>query len=944
MKLDRWLTVLLAAGGVLATAAAFGADLLSAGSSDGFGAAQLALLLTGLGALSVAPGFSIAGVRESAHALRASRRDLFRNAGRYAVLLVQLALVLVVVRTFKIESPAFYDRIAWLIVAGFAVHYLLPARSRLTFFVLLSLSGVWLVFGTVGALWLAGIGLGLIALCHLPIAFGLRIALLLGVGAGLAAMRAQWFEPPFPGAIWPVLGSMFMFRLIVYMYDLRHSRDATDWRRTLAYFFLLPNVVFPLFPVIDWSTFKRTYYDQERHGIYQRGIQWISRGIMHLLLYRVAYQYLTLAPEQVGTPLELARFMVSTFLLYLRVSGQFHLIVGLLHLFGFRLPETHRLFYLASSFSDLWRRINIYWKDFMMKVVYYPALFRFKRYGQTTGIVLATLIVFTVTWFLHAYQWFWLLGNFLLTWPDVLFWLILALLLIGNTLFDLKHGRTRALNAGPRWSLARVASTAVTFAVFCVLWSFWSSHEVGDWLALWSVFGAEPTADDRLGGLIAPLVLGIGMVAMAGGSPPGTRSDASRILRLIRGSGSFRATAARTGAALALFALLGSPTSQRHLGGDIAEVLRDVRTPHLTARDANLMRRGYYESLTTANPLNSALFDVYMRRPSRAEWPNVLQAGLARSTGDILHWELLPLRAEIFHGAIFRTNRWGMRDQDYPRKPAPDAYRIAMLGASYVMGDGVADDETFEAVLERLLEMGRQSGDPRVEILNFGTPNYFPLRHLELLRRKVFTFEPDAVFMISHVSDGMDYPHLIVTALQNGYDIPFDFIRRRLDQLGIDAGTSREEVVRRLEPHIDAMLEDTYVAIVAACRERGAVPMWVNIPTPNLAMDDDRHERLKALAKASGFTIIDVGNVYGEDPRRFWIAEWDYHPNAEGHRRIAEALRGRMMDLADEIPIGRRGPIVLAPPTAGNPVTLTRVDDAVAAPARTIPPARRADS
>jgi len=67
--------------------------------------------------------------------------------------------------------------------------------------------------------------------------------------------------------------------------------------------------------------------------------------------------------------------MVSTFLLYLRISGQFHLVIGMLYLFGFRLPETHHRYLLASSFTDFWRRINIYWKDFMMKLVYYPSFF-----------------------------------------------------------------------------------------------------------------------------------------------------------------------------------------------------------------------------------------------------------------------------------------------------------------------------------------------------------------------------------------------------------------------------------------------------------------------------------------------------------------------------------------------------------------------------------------
>ena len=97
----------------------------------------------------------------------------------------------------------------------------------------------------------------------------------------------------------------------------------------------------------------------------------------------------------------------------------FHLIVGMLHLFGFRLPETHRLFYLSSSFTDFWRRINIYWKDFMQKIFYYPAVFRLKHLGTTRALVIATLYVFVMTWFLHAYQWFWLRGTMRSTKPPM---------------------------------------------------------------------------------------------------------------------------------------------------------------------------------------------------------------------------------------------------------------------------------------------------------------------------------------------------------------------------------------------------------------------------------------------------------------------------------------------------------------------------------------------
>jgi len=137
---------------------------------------------------------------------------------------------------------------------------------------------------------------------------------------------------------------------------------------------MLPNVCFPLYPVIDYSTFTRTYYDRDAIRIYESGMRWIVRGLLHLVLYRFVYLHLAGDPSELHTLGDLVQFILSTFLLYLRVSGQFHPITGVLHLFGFRLPETHHLYYLASSFTEFWRRINIYWKDFMLKLVYLPEL------------------------------------------------------------------------------------------------------------------------------------------------------------------------------------------------------------------------------------------------------------------------------------------------------------------------------------------------------------------------------------------------------------------------------------------------------------------------------------------------------------------------------------------------------------------------------------------
>src|SRR5688572_11333222 len=97
------------------------------------------------------------------------------------IICAQLALLLLLFRQFQIESAAFL-RLAMLAFGGFVVHALLPLRLRLPFFVLLSLTGIGIVLGFVNGAWLVGIGLVLIGICHIPVSFKIRAALLLLIG------------------------------------------------------------------------------------------------------------------------------------------------------------------------------------------------------------------------------------------------------------------------------------------------------------------------------------------------------------------------------------------------------------------------------------------------------------------------------------------------------------------------------------------------------------------------------------------------------------------------------------------------------------------------------------------------------------------------------------------------------------------------------------------
>src|SRR5437773_10838749 len=163
--------------------------------------------------------------------------------------------------------------------------------------------------------------------------------------------------------------------------------------------------------------------------------------------------------------------MVGMYLLYLRVSGTFHLIVGLLHMFGFNLAETHHLYLLSSSFTDFWRRINIYWKDFVMKLFFYPIHFKLRKIGPIRAMVVATLVTFLATWLLHSWQWFWIRGTPLLDWKDFSFWMILALLVLVTAIYETTRGRKRTLTPSGltlRRRLVLGIQATVVFSLMCI--------------------------------------------------------------------------------------------------------------------------------------------------------------------------------------------------------------------------------------------------------------------------------------------------------------------------------------------------------------------------------------------------------------------------------------------------------------------------------------------
>jgi hypothetical protein len=808
----------------------------------------------------------------------------------FVSLAFQLAAVLAVAIQYRIEAERGFALLSGVIFFGFLVHAWLPARFRLQFLLVLTVIAAVVLLGP-NAIWLLLVGLGLFAICNLGINWWIRVTLLLCAAAVLGVMQVGWIDARWGSVVIPVLGSIFMFRIIIYMYDLKEDTQApvSIWQR-LAYFFLFPNICFPLFPVIDYKGFLKTYYDSRASEIYQKGLYWMLRGMIHLLLYRVIYYSMPRADEDLPGVLGVYVFMAMTYALYLRVSGLFHLIIGMLCLFGFNLPQTNNNYFFAGSFTDLWRRINIYWKDFMMSVVFYPIFMRLRRVSMTYRLVIATLLVFVITWALHSYQWFWLQGVFPIRAQDVVFWGVLGVLLSVNTVYEARRGRRRLVEHAswsPLQALVASSRTVGVFSVMAILWTLWYSESVAEWWYRILRVG-EGDVWSWLGLLaILGAAIGIGVLGQYWASKGWGFVQAQDFIRR-------RASHLVPAAALSLLfvAVLGkAPVAQ----GTLGKLVDRLESTELNRIDRQRQERGYYEALSRSIQLGATAVAA-----ETDEWVNLNQTGALISTGDIRGTTLAPNIDMTFKGRPFTTNSWGMRDREYGKEKDPATYRFALLGASHVMGSGVGDEETFENLIEQELNARvSKPGIERYEILNFAVGGYGALQSLYTAEAITSAFQPDAVIYVIHPGEGERLIEGLRRSLERGVGLgpEYDDVTAILKEARVRVGIPHGEFLRRLRPYRTQLTGWVYHRLAEVVRAVGAVPVFVFLPLTDKEFASEELQRLTTQAEDAGGIVLVMKDPYeGYELEELKIAEGDNHPNALGHRLIANALYQELRD------------------------------------------------
>jgi lysophospholipase L1-like esterase len=259
------------------------------------------------------------------------------------------------------------------------------------------------------------------------------------------------------------------------------------------------------------------------------------------------------------------------------------------------------------------------------------------------------------------------------------------------------------------------------------------------------------------------------------------------------------------------------------------------------------------------------------------------------SANPTLLWEYRP------YGEVegIRINRWGFRDVDYETRGKPaGTRRIAFLGDSITLGQGVSPEETF------VHRVGVSTREHPVQALNFGVDGYHALQIRELLTAKVLAFQPDRVVYVMCLND-FDFTDSSGRKISY-FRKPLFFLPQDLDRAwrsltGAEFhhyhfAKHRTEVMAAILD-MKRVLDERHAGFLVAVvpvfpEEKGGDDYFSRYPFSDL------HGEITAFCRRSGVDVLDLLEDFGRQPpppERYALDVW--HLTAEGHRIVAEALR-----------------------------------------------------
>ena len=173
-----------------------------------------------------------------------------------------------------------------------------------------------------------------------------------------------------------------------------------------------------------------------------------------------------------------------------------------------------------------------------------------------------------------------------------------------------------------------------------------------------------------------------------------------------------------------------------------------------------------------------------------------------------------------------------------------------------------------------------------------------------VLEQKALAFQPNAIFFMAHQREEEAAVKYLADRISVGADLPYEDLMALTQRAGVEAGTTKGEAERHLNPFRTEILSLTYRHIVKVSRAHDILPVWIFMPTLEDPLQEAEIVHLTGVAEEAGFIVLNLADAYeNQDLESLVLAYWDKHPNAKGHMLIAEELYRKLQEKRQEIPL-----------------------------------------
>jgi hypothetical protein len=317
------------------------------------------------------------------------------------------------------------------------------------------------------------------------------------------------------------------------------------------------------------------------------------------------------------------------------------------------------------------------------------------------------------------------------------------------------------------------------------------------------------------------------------------------------------------------------------------------------------------QSLIDRSPDRRVWYDCYPSNPNDEFRPLPdTSRGAWALVDDLLPPDELPL-AELARTpwcVEYRLSNQGLRDVERAPEPRVGVARVALVGDSFVFGEGVPVEKNLCADLQARL-------GPSAEIVNFGWPGDDTRRELERLEpgvgalhleRAVVVFIANDIEMGPELQHEQDYIHDLIQVRDRyladrqsrsllGASRLFRLVARSWEMRDVKARTIQwyKDLYDPARNAVGLQRFGGYLARLAklaGCRVVLVLyPLLENLeegyPLQGV------HDRVAAMARSAGLAVLDLAPVFaGQSTSSLWVHPCDHHPNSRAHAIAARAL------------------------------------------------------